>query len=64
MANELHSFFHKEVVEEMCTLEVEMFARSLSLRERSGDWTASGVAVMKEEKVQEKVHLDALLCGF
>lgn len=39
-----------------------MFARSLSLRERSGDWAASGVAIMKEEKVQEKIHLDALLC--
>lgn len=62
MANELHSFFHKEVVEEIWTLEVEMFARSLSLRERSGDWAASGVAIMKEEKVQEKIHLDALLC--
>lgn len=61
MANELHSFFHKEVVEEMCTLEVEMFARSLCLRERSGDWTASGVAVMKEEKVQEKSTLGCIV---
>lgn len=50
MANELHSFFLKEVVEEMWTPDAEIFARLLSSREGSGDQKA------------EKFGLNASLC--